>query len=201
MENVIRIPVAASLLAVSLSLAGCGVEDEAAAVVNEMPRFAEPSTLPKHAEPLLEPVCASGQEWTLSLDASGLGAWEGRRVWVSAVEPAQDGDSTVHSVAARLEATIVDGAASASCVKGLTTNMWYPSAAVVVDVDGSGACSAGDVQQSIQYYGWSSDLVFSLDGATFTEQGFEIGSAWSPVSGTALTWDGAAFCDYYGLDI
>ena len=192
-------PIALALLAtLPLALAGCGAPEESshAAAANDDPRAVTPGDLP---DPQPSSLCASGKEWTLSLDASGLDAWNGRAIWVSAVEPAQDDVSTVHTVAARLEATISYGEASVSCVKGLTTNMWYPSAAIVVDADGDGACSAGDVQQSIQYYGWNSDLLYTINGDSFSEESFEIGTFWTPVSDTPATWDGAAFCSYYGL--
>ena len=188
-------------VSVALLVQGCGAGESASSGEVEL-ALDGPSVVPGAPAPsAVQPKCVSGRQWTLSLEASGLDEWEGRRLWISAVEPVSTGEGTLHEIAGRLETTITYGLASMSCVQGLTTNYWYPSAAVVVDADGSGACSAGDFQFTVQYYGWNEDQLFTIEGSTFSEQGFELGTAWTPVSETGATWEGESFCSYYGLGI
>jgi hypothetical protein len=108
------------------------------------------------APPAYPSRCEGTHEWTLAIDADGLGAYEGRRVWLSGVDRVH-GDGIVVLV----EGRVVNGRVALSCQKGFSTSYQYPTWALVIDADGSGTCSKDDRAFSQQLYGWNSDIVHS----------------------------------------
>lgn len=104
------------------------------------------------------PIGCGGQG-TLSIRAhgEGLGAHEGKRVWLSAVERDRGG------VVGVAEGRVHQGRVSLSCAKTLHTTFAYPTFAIVIDADGDGKCSANDLAGSRQLYGWNQDTTVPFD--------------------------------------
>ncbi len=110
--------------------------------------------LPAGGQPVnqAENVCKGGKEWSVRVSGTALDRFEGKSVWVSAVEPRQD---ATDEVAVFLQGKITNGSVSLSCDRGLSTNYWYPSFSVAIDANGDGRCNDGDVHMTDQYYGWN----------------------------------------------
>lgn len=83
---------------------------------------------------LSEPACADGQEYAITLSATGLSAFDGRQAYVmtSMPRPRCRADDM---------ATVVGGALSLTLRNRFKGELAvYPSVAVYVDRDGNGAC-------------------------------------------------------------
>lgn len=103
--------------------------------------------------------CDGAGEWSIAARGAGLGRFEGKRVWLSAVERDRGGPVVL------LEGRIAAGAFAFSCAKTLHTTYAYPTFAVVIDEDGNGRCSPGDVQSARQLYGWKEDQQVTVEAA------------------------------------
>ena len=150
-------------------------------------------------DPAAVEICSRDREWTLTASGSQLVAFEGARVWVSAVEPAPLTDPAGDVAVTLLEDRVSGGGFSVACEDGLSTSYAYPSVAVIIDADGSDGCSADDVYYVGQYYGWASDLAFAFTDESvedWTGAGGFYGQPW-PVIGETTTWGERPLCDYY----
>lgn len=129
------------------------------------------------------PLCEGIGTYDLEASGSDLGSLEGSTVWISAVQP----DTNPHKdeVTILMEATVEDGAFSASCESSLSDNMIYPSAAVIIDANDDGICSDGDQLVVWQYYGWTGDQVYTVDSGDL-----------STIAGDT-TWGDRTVCEYY----
>lgn len=133
-----------------------------------------------------QPRCEGWKAYDLEASGSDLGDLEGATVWISAVQP--ENNPHKDDVTVLLEATVEDGAFSASCDSSLSYNMIYPSAAVIIDANDDGVCSDGDQLVVWQYYGWDDDQVFSMDSGDL-----------STIDGDT-TWGDRSVCEYYVPD-
>jgi len=141
-----------------------------------------PSNVVATPSPVPQPGCTSDRTWDFSVSGHGLEAYEGRRVWAVALE-----SSPPRLV--RLEGSIAGGSFAFSCPHSLDTNYAYPAWAVVIDADNDGACSAGDVQVTREFYGWNFNIAVALDG-----------KAWMPIAQAhTVVGDRASFsvCNRY----
>lgn len=162
MKTTIAVSCVASLLL------GCGIEPE---LGNQSPEFSDTSAA-LVAEPTLTPatglfigqvrvqlapreVCNSGRQLDFQVRATGLSAWEGRRVMVAAFENAANGTQQTGTRSVLLSGVISNGEFSVACPRALEENYAYPSWAAFIDVDGDGKCTSRDVGAKAQLYGWA----------------------------------------------
>lgn len=128
--------------------------------------------------------CAGDGLLDFSQTGSGLDKHDGMLVWASAVQPEKSPHDA--SVTVLMESRIAAGAFSIRCDDSLSENMVYPSYAVVIDTDGSGDCTAGDLFAEASFYGWMDDIVENWGNpALFTS------------IGDKTTWGDRRICDYY----
>lgn len=109
--------------------------------------------------PELEPYCPGDESFDFNLSGEDFGEWEGKRVYVAAIENDQtqlEGGPNERVVL--LVGTITDGGFSLVCPTSLTRTNAYPSWAAFVDVDNDGRCGGIDVGTQQQLYGWVSDV-------------------------------------------
>lgn len=118
------------------------------------PASPAPAPTPTAATPI---GCAGQGTLSIRADGEGLGAHEGKRVWLSAVERDRGG------VVGIAEGRVQQGRVSLACQKSLHTTFAYPTFAVVIDADGDGKCSANDLAASQQLYGWNRDTSVRFD--------------------------------------
>ena len=121
------------------------------------------------------------------MSASGLGAFEGQRVWAAAVQPEDSPHNA--TVTVLLQTTVQDGAFDVMCPDSLEEQYYYPSYVAVIDADGSGNCSADDQFVLGQFYGWNEDVVGVIDS-----------TEWFESIGDTTTWGEKGFCEYYVPD-
>ncbi len=131
------------------------------------------------ADALAGDRCSGTALWNFSVHASGLSEFEGRAAWASAVEP-QDLSGKPSTIVAWMQGHVQAGALDLACLRGIPSNTYYPSVAVVVDADGSGDCSPNDrVVYFEEFYAIEGDVELSGPSA----------SHWN--------WKGTDFCRYY----
>jgi hypothetical protein len=105
----------------------------------------------------LEARCKSDGTLDVRVSGSGLSAYEGKTVWVSAIEDSQR--------RVLVSGEIKNGSVVVSCANSIDENYRYPSWAAFIDADGDGECSAGDVGTQMILYGWAWNLVESFSAA------------------------------------
>jgi hypothetical protein len=150
----------------------------------------------------IEQLCREDGEFAATVSGTNQTDHEGRLVWISGVEPDVEAPPREPDpVVLHMEASIDGGAFELTCPVGLTENSYYPSIAVIIDADGNGECSDGDVAFVTQLFAWADDVRHSFDGDTV--YGYSDGNpwliseaAWSPVAGQ-MGFDGSPLCDYY----
>jgi hypothetical protein len=152
-----------------------------------------PTGTPPQNMPSAMNVCTGGKQWNVRVTGKSLERFEGKRVWVSAVEPRMD---ATDEVAVFLEGRVTAGTLGLACDRGLTDNYWYPSFSITVDADNDGRCSGGDLHVTDQLYGWGGDQLYSLTG-TGAGEGTRGEVQWLPVTPSHPVWHGAQFCTYY----
>lgn len=94
--------------------------------------------------------CDGRGQHSIAVEGDGFGAYEGKRVWLSARE--QGG------VVALVEGRVSGGKIRLSCAKSLHTTFAYPTFAVTIDTDNDGRCSASDHHARSIMYGWNADV-------------------------------------------
>jgi hypothetical protein len=113
-------------------------------------------------------ACATGQH-DVRMTGTGLAQYDGLRVVVAATEGTQQGSTSTFTRAAWIPGTIANGAFDVSCAAALTDNLWYPSVAAYIDVNGDGHCSAGDRGWGTTYYGWMYDVENSVEPSAWQD--------------------------------
>lgn len=127
--------------------------------------------------------CEGGSDFDFEVRASGLWAWEGRRVVASAVARDKNDENSdpVHRRAV-ISGVIQDGSFRLSCARSLPNHPPYPSWAVFVDLDGDGRCSPGDAGHSTLLYTWLFDVNEEVPAAGWSTVGTEPSTLYGPVS-------------------
>lgn len=134
-----------SLSAISTGALACGTEPAA-------PR-------PTAAGSAVRQQCDGRGEHSIAVEGDGFGAYEGKRVWLSALEPGR--------VAAVVEGRVSGGKIRLSCAKSLHTSGVYPSIAVVIDTDNDGRCGPSDHQSRSIMYGWNANVSHRVEAQHF----------------------------------
>jgi hypothetical protein len=138
-------------------------------------------------------VCDGDGDVQLVVQGSVPDGWQGRAVYVSAIE-----NEAVAGVSARrvalLSTSVDDGAFTLSCPGALHENYYYPSVAVFVDVDGDGACTSADAGYQLQLYGWGVKVAVDLSAEDW--QGPN--SLRGPIGNEAATFCAGYFADLGG---
>ena len=135
--------------------------------------------------------------WNLSARGAGFGAFEGKRVWMSAIEGNLSAGGNHYSLVVSVSTTVRGGAFALECIHGLSTNYAYPAAALLLDTDGSGDCSVGDLQLLEQRYGWAADLDFAAYYPTQTGIATLGPDRLTALDAKQTSIDGGAFCQSF----
>jgi hypothetical protein len=77
----------------------------------------------------------------ITIRGEGFERFEGKRVWVSAVQPDHRAAIDAPHVVVVLEGRVAGGRFALSCAKGLDQSYAYPTWAVVIDADDSASCT------------------------------------------------------------
>lgn len=118
------------------------------------------------------------------VSGDGLDVWEGKQVFSAALENHWEGTESVSVRVVNERTTVVGGAFQVLAEEALHTNYGYPSFAVLIDVDGDGKCSDGDMVYFRQFYGWSSAIEDSSHGPSAFVQKSDIQGG--PIGGTSF---------------
>jgi hypothetical protein len=147
-------------------------------------------------------ICGDDGQFGITMSGTNQQEFEGRRIWMSAVEPSfDDPEGSPDPIVVVMQTTIADGAFEMTCPLGLTENSSYPSFAVVIDANDDGVCNDGDVAFGQQLFGWIAELNYSFDGASAYSHENDppwlvTEDAWQSVAGM-MGFNGDPFCDYY----
>jgi hypothetical protein len=131
--------------------------------------------------------CNAGKDFDLVVVGSTPDEWQGHSVLVAAYQ----NDAGVHSRVVRLSDRVGEGALALECNEALEENYEYPSVGVVVDVDGDGVCSAGDLGVQLQLYGWAKEVLVEVAEADWTP----VGSLHSPLGSQTDDFCAGYFAD------
>ncbi|MBS2018109.1 MAG: hypothetical protein JST00_34880 [Deltaproteobacteria bacterium] len=149
-------------------------------VVSTVPGAAAPSAVVQSDAPAYPARCSSTlgpppraaaaptplKHLSIRVRGQGLERFEGKRVWLSAVERDR-GTADDPGIVVLLEGRVSRGAFELQCPGGLTSNVAYPTWSVTIDADDSGRCTSQDVQYLSQMYGWDDDMVADLRADSF----------------------------------
>lgn len=149
-------------------------------------------TAGEKADRLKSDYCADDGEFAFRVRASGLEAWEGRRVVAAAMENEQIGGRLVRRALVR--GRIRDGAIELGCPSALRENYAYPSWAVYVDVDRDGSCGSADSGVQMQLYGWRFDVEPDLEPRNWAVVGTPRNGGLRPALGSP---EDSGFCHSY----